>query len=190
MFFTKLFSHLLNAHIPMPRSPTFLQKFLKNFFCKKFLFLGVGIRKQKFFVKTADFWALVSGAAGKHALPGFCFLTRRRCVMYAIKERQAWINRIPVKTFERETTDANTAVRVEVGTTGYRGGNARQHGGRTYLGLECLTGDFCFLPITNEKKKVVGIEIATCGDAGLNAISKALDFARATISDQCRNVND
>lgn len=110
--------------------------------------------------------------------------------MYAIKERQAWINRIPVKTFERETTDANTAVRVEVGTTGYRGGDNRCHGGRTYLGLECLTGDFCFLPITNEKKKVVGIEIATCGDAGLNAISKALDFARATISDQCRNVND
>jgi len=113
----------------------------------------------------------------------------KEIVMYAIKERKAWINRIPVKTFERETADANTSVRIEVGTTGYRGGS-RQHGGRTYLGLECLTGDFCFLPITNEQKRVVGIEIAACGDAGLKAISKALDFARATISDQCRNVNN
>lgn len=109
--------------------------------------------------------------------------------MYAIKERKAWINTIPVKTFERETADANTSVRIEVGTTGYKGGS-RQRGGRTYLGLECLTGDFCFLPITNKQKKVVGIEIATCGDAGLNAVRKALEFAHATISDQCRNVND
>ena len=45
----------------------------------------------------------------------------KEIVMYAIKERKAWINRIPVKTFERETADANTSVRIEVGTTGYRG---------------------------------------------------------------------
>ncbi len=110
--------------------------------------------------------------------------------MFAIKEREACINRVLVNTFERETTAGNTRVRIEVGTTGYKGSDNRSKGGRTFLRLECVNGDFFFVPITNKQKRIVGIEIATCGDAGLNAVRKTLRFASSTISNQCSKVND
>ncbi len=110
--------------------------------------------------------------------------------MFAIREKQTWVNEVPVRTFERQTADANTALRVEAGTTGFRGGNTRSRGGRTYIGLECLSGDFYFAPVKDDAERVVGFEIAVCGDAGLNAVVKALDFARTAIHDQCGRVND
>lgn len=110
--------------------------------------------------------------------------------MYAIREGRAFINRVPVKTFERETLGANTNVRIEVGTTGFRGSKDRRNGGRTYINLECVNGDFYFVPIINKKKRVVGIEIAVCGDAGLKAIKKMFEFATSTINNQCHKVND
>ena len=81
MFFTKFFSdsfsRLLNVHLPTLRKRNFLQKkFLKNF-CKSGGFPGVGIRKQKFFVKTADFWALVSGGRWKTSASGILFFNQK-----------------------------------------------------------------------------------------------------------------
>lgn len=110
--------------------------------------------------------------------------------MYAIKEGMAWINRIPVKTFERETLSENTNVRIEVGTTGFKGSKDRKNGGRTYFKFECLNGDFYFEPIINCQNRIVGIEIVSCGDAGLNAMKKAFEFAASTINDQCNNENN
>ena len=105
--------------------------------------------------------------------------------MYAVKEKQACINGVLFKTFERKTA----GLRVEAGTTGYKGGKNRSRGGRAYISLESFGGDFCFLPVINEKKRVVGFEIAVSGDEGLYAVSKALDFARTAISEQCLKVN-
>ena len=105
--------------------------------------------------------------------------------MYAIKEKHACVNGVLFKTFERKTT----GFRVEAGTTGYMGGKNRSRGGRAYISLESFGGDFCFLPVINEKKRVVGFEIAVSGDEGLYAVSKALDFARTAISERCLKVN-
>lgn len=109
--------------------------------------------------------------------------------MYAIKEKHACVNVVLFKTFERNAALGRTDLRVEAGTTGYKGGKTRRRGGRAYISLESFGGDFCFLPVINAKKKVVGFEIAVSGDEGLYAVIKALDFARTAINDQCFKVN-
>lgn len=52
--------------------------------------------------------------------------------MYAISEEIKKINGEVVETFEREVTDGNTALRVEAGTTGYKGGG-RNSGSRASM---------------------------------------------------------
>jgi len=106
--------------------------------------------------------------------------------MYAIKANEKKLNGQIVPTFERNVAEPRTVLKVEAGTTGYKG-LCREAGGRTYFKLECRIGDFFFSPMVykrNGKKEVYGIEIATCGDAGLEAITKALQFALDAINDQ------
>jgi hypothetical protein len=110
--------------------------------------------------------------------------------MYAIEEGVVKINEVTVDTFKREADAGSTVLSVEAGTTGFKGGCCRDAGGRTYLGIDCLRGDFCFHPVTNENGDLVGIEIACCGDDGLNAIMKALDFFMKVLSDECCEVDD
>ena len=62
--------------------------------------------------------------------------------MYAIDEGMQKINGEMVETFHREVLEGNTNLEVEAGTTGYKGGCCRNAGGRTYLSLLCLSGDF------------------------------------------------
>lgn len=110
--------------------------------------------------------------------------------MYAIEEGLAKINGEMVETFGREVSCGNTELEVEAGTTGYKGGCCRDMGGRTYLSLLCLSGDFFFGPIKDEAGNIAGITVACCGDDGLNAIMKALEFAYAAIDDQRCDVDD
>ena len=110
--------------------------------------------------------------------------------MYAIKEGLAKINGVPVETYEREVIERDTALKVIAGSTGYKGGCCRDTGGRTYICIDCLCGDFYFSPVTDDDGDVVGIEIATCGDDGLNAVMKALGFAMEVIDDQRCEVDD
>lgn len=58
-------------------------------------------------------------------------------------------------------------------------------GGRAFISLESLGGVFCFLPMFDEKKRVVGFEIAASGNDGVDAVRKALNFACDAIHDQC-----
>ena len=44
--------------------------------------------------------------------------------------------------------------------------------------------------ITDKNGRPVGVEIACCGDAGLDAIMKALDFCRDALNDQRCDVDD
>ena len=110
--------------------------------------------------------------------------------MYAIEEGLQKINGEMVETFEREVTCGNTVLEVEAGTTGYKGGCYRNAGGRTYLSLLCLSGDFFFGPIKDDDGNIAGVTIACCGDEGLNAIMKALEFAHEVIDDQRCDVDD
>ena len=115
--------------------------------------------------------------------------------MYAIEEGIKKINGEVVETFIREIAETNTGLLVEAGTTGYKGGICRDMGGRTYLSIVCECGDFHFSPVTDghvtdETKRLIGIEIACCGDAGLTALMKALEFAQLALNDQRCEVDD
>ena len=110
--------------------------------------------------------------------------------MFAIEEDRKAINGRFVQTFARTVKDHNTELDVEAGTNGYKGTPCRKAGSRTYVSLVCLEGDFHFEPLVDDDGVVFGIEIACCGDAGLNAVVKALDFARDVINDQRCEVDD
>lgn len=110
--------------------------------------------------------------------------------MYAISEKVKKINGELVETFEREIVETNTGLTVEAGTTGYKGGLCRDAGGRTYLSIQCDCGDFHFGPVIDDEGTMVGVEIACCGDAGLTAIMKVLEFAHEALNDQRCDVDD
>ena len=110
--------------------------------------------------------------------------------MYAIEEGVQKINGQVVETFQREICDRNTVLEVEAGTNGYKGGCCKTGDGRTFLSLLCLQGSFFFGPIKDDDGNIAGITIACCGDDGLNAIMKALEFAQEAINDQRCEVDD
>ena len=86
--------------------------------------------------------------------------------------------------------DKQTGVNYLFHTSGYSGGACRDAGGRTYLSVVCECGDFHFGSIRDDSGRVVGVEIACCGDDGLNAVMKALEFAQTAINDQRCEVDD
>ena len=110
--------------------------------------------------------------------------------MFAIEEGLKKINGETVETFCREVVETNTGLLVEAGTTGYKGGCCRDTGGRTFIGIVCECGDFHFGPVKNDDGQIIGMEIACCGDGGLNAIMKAREFAHEAINDQRCEVDD
>ncbi len=110
--------------------------------------------------------------------------------MYAISEGIAKINGEVVNTFEREVTQGDTVLEVAAGTTGYKKTADRAGGSRTYIGLDCINGDFHFSPITDEDGDVVGVEIASCGNESLTALLKVLAFASKVLDEQRRDVKD
>ena len=110
--------------------------------------------------------------------------------MFAITEGVAKINGKTVDTFEREICNGRTALEVEAGTTGFVGEDARDAGGRTYIGINCICGDFHFEPVKNDNGQLSGFKIACCGDDGLDSILKALSFALEALGDQVNGIDD
>ena len=109
--------------------------------------------------------------------------------MYPVIEGKIKVNDKQVNTYGRAALGKSTALHVVAGTTGYKGSNKREAGGRTYVKIECCCGDFFFNPVKDEDGTVTGIEIACCGDEGLDAIVKAVDFVRDVMNDQIYEVN-
>lgn len=109
--------------------------------------------------------------------------------MYPVSGGKIKVNDKLVNTYGRAALGKSTALHVVAGTTGYKGSNKREAGGRTYVKIECCCGDFFFDPVKDEDGTVTGIEIACCGDEGLNAIVKAVDFVRDVMNDQICEVN-
>ena len=110
--------------------------------------------------------------------------------MYAVEERMKKINDVVVSTFGRSVSERGTGLEAEAGTTGYKGTPCRKAGGRTYLRIECRAGDFHFGTVQDDDGTPVGIEIACCGDAGLDAVMKALDFCLDVLNDQRCEIDD
>ena len=110
--------------------------------------------------------------------------------MFAITESVAKINGRNVDTFNREISNGRTALEVEAGTTGFVGEDCRDAGGRTYVGINCICGDFHFEPVKNDNGQTAGIKIACCGDDGLDSILKALSFVLEALLDQVNEVDD
>ena len=50
--------------------------------------------------------------------------------------------------------------------------------------IECFCGDMYFNPIRDDDGRAIGIEIASCGDDSLEAIAKALGFAKQVIDEE------
>lgn len=110
--------------------------------------------------------------------------------MYAIEKDVLVVNGENVETFKRKAVDGNTEIYVEAGTTGYKGGCCRKAGGRSVIRLYCACGDFLFRPIEDKEGDTIGITIAFCGDDGLNALMKALQFTCQVMNDQRCEVDD
>ena len=88
------------------------------------------------------------------------------------------------------SADPAARVEVEAGTTGYTDCDSREGGGRTYFAVNCRKGDFLVTPLRNDRGRITGFEISGCGDAALDALYKALNFARKALDDQRFEVND
>ena len=111
--------------------------------------------------------------------------------MYAIHTSTAKINGEKVQTFSREISNGGAELTVEAGTTGFRECADREHGARAYLSVACDCGDFYFSPIMDEDcDRPVGFEMACCGNAGLDALVKALNFSLKALVDQIQDEDE
>lgn len=102
--------------------------------------------------------------------------------MYAIGESTAKINGVTFPTFSREVATDEGALTIEAGSTGFKGGD-RAAGGRGFVSINVTAGDLHFDLITNGDGVATGVEIAFCGDEELDAMIRALTFARKAITD-------
>ncbi len=110
--------------------------------------------------------------------------------MYEIEKGIKKINGEVVETYKRIVKTPSVHLAVEAGTTGYKGSASRVAGGRTYIRIVCHKGDFCFDPFFDDEGNVVGFEIGACGDAALDTIMAAFEFAEKAINDQRCEVDD
>ena len=104
--------------------------------------------------------------------------------MYAITEERKKINDVNVNTFRRNVKHVSADMDVEAGTTGLRGYVPREKSARAYFALGCNQGDFLFEPMIDEKGRVIGMEIASCGDGALMAMIDCLEFALEALTDE------
>ena len=82
--------------------------------------------------------------------------------MFAVEEKHKRINDKIVETFERSVMGHHTELLAEAGTTGYKGTPCRKAGGRTYLSLVCMEGDFHFEPVTSDDGEIFDRLLRRC----------------------------
>ena len=108
--------------------------------------------------------------------------------MHEVKKGKVKINDRVVSTYERAVLEEDTSLHVAAGTTGYKGGR-RDRGGRTYIKVECFSGDFYFDTVRDADGDVTGVEIACCGDDALEALAKAVRFLKDVIEEERLGIN-
>jgi len=106
--------------------------------------------------------------------------------MFEIIEGKRNVNNVEITTWKREIFSANI-LEVEVGTTGFCGGDTG-HGGRTYFRLADLGSTDMNVSISNyQDNPSVTIELG--GDTELETFIDALKFAVQVLESE-KNAND
>lgn len=104
----------------------------------------------------------------------------------AVVKGQVMVNGSQVETFKKEIVDCNI-IEVEVGTTGYCGGDSG-HGGRTYFRITDLSSTAMSCRIkgrnTVTEDYLHQIELMLGGDAEMETFIEALEFALDTLKSQ------
>ena len=110
--------------------------------------------------------------------------------MFEIKEKQKVLpDGTRITTFTREVASANT-IEVEVGTNGFKGGNA-SCGSRTYIRIKDLGGTDMFVKrFRAENGNTAEFEVYLGGDCELETIIRALKFVVKVLEDESAEVVD
>jgi hypothetical protein len=102
--------------------------------------------------------------------------------MYERKSKRE-VNGVMIDTWVAELVNANI-IEIEVGTTGYCGGDTG-HGGRTYLRIKDLAStDICANVIKNKFGDTEEVSIELGGDTELYTIIEALEFALKVLKEK------
>jgi len=106
-------------------------------------------------------------------------------MLYEIKRDEKEVNGVRVETWKREIIHCNI-LEVEVGTTGFQGGDTG-HGGRTYLRIENLAStDINVAVIKDDNFDTQGLTLELGGDAELETFIEALEFALRVLKEQSK----
>lgn len=106
--------------------------------------------------------------------------------MYEVRCSKREIKGITIPTWKAEIINANM-LEVEVGTTGYCGGDTG-HGGRTYLRLKDLgSTDLSASIVTDNCGDTEEVIMEFGGDTELSTLIEALEFAVKVLKDQTKN---
>ena len=110
--------------------------------------------------------------------------------MFEIKEKQKVLSDgTKLTTFIREVTSAN-ALEVEVGTNGFKGGNAT-HGSRTYFRITDIGNTDMFVKTVRGRNGNTGeVEFILGGDCELETIIRALKFVVKVLEEESAEVVD
>lgn len=101
--------------------------------------------------------------------------------MYEVSKDSREIDGIEVTTWNRVIEKGNV-LGVEVGTNGYWGGNS-DHGSRTYVRVENLSGTDLRASTLLDRDGSCGVEIILGGDCALESFIEALEFVLKTLKD-------
>lgn len=105
--------------------------------------------------------------------------------LYETKRSWKEVNGIDVETWIAEITSANI-IEVEVGTTGYQGGDTG-HGGRTYLKIQDLgSTDINVTLLKDGFNESEGFILELGGDTELYTFIEALEFAVKVLKEQSK----
>jgi hypothetical protein len=103
--------------------------------------------------------------------------------MFEITRSNQKVNGVEVHTWKAELLNANI-LEVEVGTTGYCGGDTG-HGGRVYFSIRDLgSTDINVKVISNSYRDTEGVVIELGGDTELSTFIEALEFAVKVLKEQ------
>lgn len=106
-------------------------------------------------------------------------------VNYEVKTSNKIVNGIGVNTKIAEITSCNI-LEVEVGTTGYCGGDTG-HGGRTYFSIKDLASTDINIEIIKDRyDEPEGFVVELGGDTELGTFTEALEFAVRVLKDQSK----
>ena len=109
--------------------------------------------------------------------------------MYEVLKYQAKVNDVTLDTYERSIKNGNVDMTVEVGTTGFCGGN-RDSGTRVIFKLSDDGGADFHAEVSEATDGSKSVTICLCGDDELIAFLKALDFASTVIAEQVIGIDD